>query len=68
MLQMMEKYTSDLETYFHQLAMLRQCFHVSWLDLETVVAERTRELTDEKARIDRLLNNMMPALVSIIYS
>jgi len=30
-------------------------------NLETVIEERTRELSLEKVRIDRLLYNMMPA-------
>jgi len=46
MLEMMEKYTSGLES---------------------VVSERTRELMEEKAKIDRLLYNMMPALVVILF-
>jgi Heme NO binding associated len=30
-------------------------------NLESLIEERTRELTDEKARIDHLLYNMLPA-------
>jgi hypothetical protein len=32
-------------------------------NLETIIEERTREITDEKARVDHLLYNMLPAYV-----
>lgn len=32
-------------------------------NLETIIEERTREITDEKARVDHLLYSMLPAYV-----